>query len=398
VSTFFARDIRGLIQAGVDVEIFPVHPVDPALWKYVPGSLGECVLPRSKVHHVRIEKLPTLTNFSIGHVGAYFRNVLPIGVSAIRYGLEPTVKTAYTVVKAWAAAHEPHDQPYDHILSYWGSYAATYAYLYHSQTDPGIPFSMFLHAGDLYDDQVYLQQKLLHADNVFVVCEFNREFIRNRYPEIFPVVSKKIHVYHPSLDFTELPYHPGHSRSRRILAVGRFDKCKGFDYLIQAVHYLVSAGVDVETTIIGDGDEAGSLIDLAKKLGIQHRVYFRGWLHFDEVKNAMQDACMLVHPSSELGDAVPTVIKEALALGTPVIATRVAGIPELLDSGRCGILVPPRDVQQLADAIRRLLMNPRTRDSYSEKARKYAEDHFDLFRNGERLASLLRSTPRRSPA
>jgi glycosyltransferase involved in cell wall biosynthesis len=108
----------------------------------------------------------------------------------------------------------------------------------------------------------------------------------------------------------------------------------------------------------------------------------------------MKQAALLVHPSSGLGDAVPTVIKESMACGTPVVASNVAGIPELLDGGRCGMLVPPQNAQALADAIKALLADPAMRRTYAEKARKYAEEKFDLWQNGQGLATVIRSTKR----
>ena len=80
-----------------------------------------------------------------------------------------------------------------------------------------------------------------------------------------------------------------------------------------------------------------------------------GWLRPADVKAEMEGATVFVHPSNGLGDAVPTVIKEAMALGVPVVASNTAGIPELLDGGKCGILVPPRNVIALADAVQKLV-------------------------------------------
>jgi glycosyltransferase involved in cell wall biosynthesis len=91
---------------------------------------------------------------------------------------------------------------------------------------------------------------------------------------------------------------------------------------------------------------------------------------------------------------VPNVIKEALALGTPVVATEVAGIPELLDVGRCGLLVPPRDVGALASAIERLLTNPQLRRELATTGRRFAEKMFDQTANGRCLAEMLRATTR----
>ena len=295
-------------------------------------------------------------------------------------------------MKAWAASGEHQSTRYDHILAYWGSYAATYGYVFGRLTDRTVPFSIFLHAGDLYQDQVYLEQKLRHASNIFVVCEFNREFIRRRYRSIYDQISHKIHVYHPSLDLDELPYRPDRSQSQRVIAVGRFDRCKGFDYLLRAIAQLVRDGVAVDVDLVGEGEESQALRSLARTLGIEDRVTFHGWLPFDQVRCAMHRARVLVHPSSELGDAVPTVIKEAMALGTPVIASDVAGIPELLQDGRCGILVRPRDVGQLAHAVRTMLTDARTCRYFAEQGRRFAENQFDVVRNGERLATILDST------
>ena len=79
-------------------------------------------------------------------------------------------------------------------------------------------------------------------------------------------------------------------------------------------------------------------------------------------------------------------------MGTPVIASDISGIPELLGGGRLGILVPPRDVKALADAIQNLLTNVALREKFAESARRHAIQHFDLWRNGQCLANVLRSS------
>ena len=78
-----------------------------------------------------------------------------------------------------------------------------------------------------------------------------------------------------------------------------------------------------------------------------------------------------------------------MALGTPVIASDVAGIPEALDDGRCGILVPPKDVGALADAMATLLGDASLRRTLADRARRRTEQQFDMWRNGARLAELL---------
>jgi glycosyltransferase involved in cell wall biosynthesis len=395
VNTFFARDVRALLEAGVDVDIFPIYPLEPELWRYVPDCLGEGVLPRNKVHHIGFNQvLQGAKSLPLERVGPLLRDAAVISASAARFGVEPLAKTAYGFGKGLAWARQfPHD--FDHVLAYWGNYAATCGYIFNRLIDRPLPFSIILHAGtDLYRNQVFLRQKLLYANNIIVVCEFNRNFIRERYPDIFTSIAGKIHLHHLGLDLSEFKYEPDGRQAKKVLGVGGLDKSKGFDYLLHATSELIRAGVDLEVELVGDGKERDSLETLARKLQIMERVTFRGWLPPDQVRDIMKQATILVHPSMGLGDAVPTVIKESIALGTPVVASNVAGIPELLDGGRCGILVPPQNVGSLVDAIKTLLANAVMRRTYANAARKYAEERFDLWRNGGHLANLLRSTKR----
>lgn len=390
VSTFFARDMRGLIDAGVDIDVFAIYPYEPAFWRYVPSVLDEKILPRNKIHHLsNMECLTGLRPWSFAKTVDFLKETLGIEASAIRYGVEPFMKSTYVALKAWTWAQRFGGR-FDHVLAYWGNYAATCAYLFQRAACPQVPFSTFLHAKiDLYTNQVYLREKLLHATNIIVVCEFNRQYLREQFPEIFPSIANKIQLHHLGLDLDKMPFDPANRPSRKVIAVGRLEAQKGFEYLLEAIRELKNRKVDVELELVGDGTLAGSLRRLANQLGVSAQVNFRGWLHIDDVQVAMTQATVLCHPSPSIGDAVPTVIKEAMALGTPVIGSRVAGIPELLDDGRCGILVEPKNVKQLADAIEVMLEKEMLRRQYTELARNRAEEKFDLWKNGQMLAAIL---------
>ena len=387
--------MRALIEAGIELDIFPLYPLDRDLWRYVPEILDEVVLPRHRVHHLRLsETLRPRGLTRAGGIARFLRDTWAIRASAIGYGFAPVIKSEYAFLKAWTWAQE-HRDTFDHVLAYWGNYSASCAYLFHRQMTRSVPFSMFLHAGtDLYRDQVFLEQKMLYADNIFVVCDFNRQFIKMHYPDVYSHLEHKIHLYHLGLELGDFTFSPNGRRPHSVLAVGSLEKIKGFDYLIRAVERVVQRGLNVQLELVGDGPERASLERLADQLGIASRVTFSGLRAFDHVRTAMTQSTFLVHPSIGLGDAVPTVIKEAMAIGTPVVASRVAGIPELLDEGRCGTLVPPKDVEALAAAIERLLMDPELRGRHAAAARRYAESQFDLWRNGSALAARLRGARR----
>jgi glycosyltransferase involved in cell wall biosynthesis len=395
VSTFFARDMRGLLESGVEVDVFAIHPLEPELWRYVPELLNDKYLPRERVHHTSLGgSLRYVRPWPLAKFGAFLQDTAMISASAAKFGMGPLAKTAYVLLQAWVWAQE-HPAKYDHILAYWGNYSGTCAYVYHRLTAPQVPFSIFLHASiDLYRDPLYLREKLLYADNILTCSDFNAQFIRDHFQDIYTSVKDKIYVHHHGLDFGELPYEIAGRSPQTIVAVGRLEKQKGFDYLLRAVHILRGRNVDPEVELIGEGGESAALKTLARELQITDKVRFRGWLPFEDVRTAMRRATLMAHPSPDLGDGVPNVIKEAMALGTPVVASHVAGIPELLAHGRCGLLVPPRDVQALAEAIETLLTNEAMRRTYADAARARTEEKYNLWRNGQRLAERLCSTTR----
>jgi colanic acid/amylovoran biosynthesis glycosyltransferase len=397
VTTFFSRDIRGLIEAGLDVDVFTIYPGKAELWRYVPEILSEKYLPRSRVNHLNLpEILRHVRPWPLKKLRRFMSDAAAISRSAIRFGAVPLTKSAPAMFQGWSWALQ-HASEYDHILAYWANYSATCAYIFHRLIDRAVPFSIYPHAFDLYTNQVYLREKLIYADNVIVDCDYNRRYIQKLYPDAFPALDKKIYLFHPGLDFTNLNHSPHSTSSRTVVAVGRHVKTKGFDYLIRAAEELKRQKVEFEVKLIGEGKETPALKALAEELHVGDRVRFLGWLDSESVQNAIRNAAILVHPSSELGDAVPNVIKEAMALGTAVISTTVSGIPEILDQGNCGILVPPKDIRTLANAIATMLSDETLRQKYSTVAREYAERNFDLFENGRRLADLLRSTERREP-
>ncbi len=398
VSTFFERDMRALAAAGIELDIFPIYPLDSTLWRYSLGFPGEDVVPRTRVHHLGLlRSLARTRPWRSRELGTVAQTAVAVGAAALPYGPGPVAKSLYVLPKAWAWAAR-HGGSYDHVLAYWGNYAGTCAYLFHRLIDRPIPFSIWLHAGtDLYLRPAYLEQKLRYADAVITCCEFNRGYLAEHYAPTAPGLADRVHVCYHGLDLAQFAYRPEGRPPRRLLAVGRLAKDKGFAFLLRAVRLLQDRGLEAEVEIVGDGPEGGALRALAGDLGIAHRVRFRGWLKFAEVQQAMSQATVLVHPSDRLGDGLPNVLREAMALGTPVIASRVAGIPEALDDGRCGLLVPSGDLGALADAIERLLGHADLRQTFARLGRAHVEDKFDMWRNGARLAEQLGATRRLAP-
>src|SRR5687767_7074664 len=204
VATFFERDMRGLLEAGIDVDVFPIYPLDSSMWDYSLETLNEQVLPRDKIHHLSLgQALKSAKPYPARKIGRYVRDLAATSRSAIKYGVGPLAKTSYVLAKAWPWAQQ-HGQDYDHVLAYWGNYAATCAYAFHRLLDRPIPFSIWLHAGaDLYETPVYLKQKLLYADRIVTCCAFNQDYLAKHYADIFPSISAKVNVCYHGLNFAD---------------------------------------------------------------------------------------------------------------------------------------------------------------------------------------------------
>ncbi len=388
VNTFFVRDLAGLAACGVEIDVFPLYPEDPALWKYAESTSdsGASSIPRERVFYGGGPQSPRAAS---PRGTGLLRESLRAVAESVPHGPVTAAKTAYAAAKARRWAREGHAR-YDQVLGYWGNYAATAASLFARRRGLSEPVTIFLHAGtDLYRGRPYLRTKLEEARTILVCSEFNREFLRERYPDIADALARKIYVHQHGLDFDELPYGRDGREAEGVVAVGGFEKAKGFDDLLRACGILRGRGVAFRLELVGDGPQREALRTLAASLSLLDRVRFSGWLPFADARAAIRRAAVLAHPSIGLGDGAPNVIKEAMALGTPAVASRVAGIPGLLEDGSCGVLVEPRDPAGLADALQSLLEQPDRREALAQRARRSAEARFDIWRNGRALAEAL---------
>jgi glycosyltransferase involved in cell wall biosynthesis len=163
----------------------------------------------------------------------------------------------------------------------------------------------------------------------------------------------KLHVVRCGLQLSDLPVRRRSGPARQIISVGRLSAEKGHAGLLEAFSSLLPDCPDIELVLAGDGPESGRLRAIADRLGISGRVRFTGRLSERDALEGIAQADILV--VSSFMEGLPIVLIEAMALGTPVIATRVAGIPELVEDGKSGLLFTPSKWDELADCIRRLV-------------------------------------------
>jgi glycosyltransferase involved in cell wall biosynthesis len=256
----------------------------------------------------------------------------------------------------------------------------------------GIPYSFAAHAKDLYlSAPRSLRHKMDAARFVWTCTRANAEYLRS-LGGLTP-----IHVGYHGVDLDSFAPPPqgsrGNDQKASILAVGRLVPKKGLDDLLRAGGILEEHGVAYEITIVGDGPERGRLMRLAAELGMNGRVRFRGSLPPEKVLEEYARADVFVLPSVVLPngdrDGIPNVLVEAMAMGVPVISSRISAIPELVQDGVTGTLVEPRNPADLAAAVERVLANPGGAREASLRARHDVVERFDVRRNSETLGELL---------
>jgi glycosyltransferase involved in cell wall biosynthesis len=153
---------------------------------------------------------------------------------------------------------------------------------------------------------------------------------------------------------------------RALLTVANLRREKAHEILLDAVARLAPAHPDLRVRVAGDGPRAAELRALAATLGIADRVSFLG--HRDDVDALLAEADVFVLPSRS--EAFPNSVVEAMAAGLPVVATTVGGLPELVQPGRTGLLVPPDDGAALARAIASLIAHPERARALGDTARE----------------------------
>ena len=164
--------------------------------------------------------------------------------------------------------------------------------------------------------------------------------------------------------------------ARNILFVGRLDKMKGVDILLEAIAELKKSGIKCSCTIAGDGPSKESLQNLAGKLHIENQVVFAGTC--SDIVRHLQAAAVFVLPSRSEG--MPNAVLEAMACGVPIIATSVGGVPDIIQNGRNGLLIAPDDIRALSSALASLFTDPELAARIGTRARMDAESLFSLDR------------------
>lgn len=283
-----------------------------------------------------------------------------------------------------------------HFHAHFGMNPATLAMV--ASRYLGIPFSMTIHARDLFVDTALLPAKLREARFVATISEYNRGILSGMTT---PEAAGRIHIVHCGIDLRRFSSRPAAAAREeqtgspvRFVAVGRLVPKKGYVYLVEAARVLEDRSVPFEVTIIGGGPGRELLEERIAALDVGDRVKLLGPMPQEKLLPLLEEADCFVLPcvTAEDGDkdGIPVSLMEAMAFGIPCVSTSLSGIPELIAHEDEGLLVPEKDAGALADALERLARDPALRERLGVAGRKKVEAGFSLQAQVRELDRLFR--------
>ncbi|MBW1980983.1 MAG: glycosyltransferase family 4 protein [Deltaproteobacteria bacterium] len=244
----------------------------------------------------------------------------------------------------------------------------------------GLPFSFTAHAKDIYTSAPeQLEEKIRLAQFVVTCTQYNK-----RYLERLAAGAGPIHCIYHGIDvrlFSAVSTQRRPEPPYRLLSVARLVEKKGLPTVFRALKLLRDRGTDFHYSLIGDGEQRQQILQELARLHLGRMSEWLGTLPHEEVLQHYQNSDLFVLGCEVARngdrDGIPNVLLESMAMGLPVVATTVSAIPEALEDGRHGLLVPPGRPEAMAAAMKRLLLDQELRSSIIQAARDKVLRQFD---------------------
>lgn len=377
--TFILTELLQVEALGIEVEIFSLRP--PADGRFH-ARLAELQAPVSYLTSAGIKVADLWAELSAAHdelgdLGPHLSDLLALD--------------ARDALQAVQLARLVRQRDITHLHAHFASAGTSVARM--AARIAGITYGFTAHAKDIFHADVdpdELRRKLHDAADVVTVSDFNLVHLRGAFGPDADVVRR---VYN-GLELSDFTFESPTDRPAVIAAVGRLVEKKGFGDLLEAAALLVAQGREVEIVLVGSGELEVALRAQAERLGLAERLRMLGGLPQHRVAQIVSGAAAFAAPcvvgADGNRDGLPTVLLEAMALGTPCVATPVTGIPEVIEHEVTGLLVPEHDPPALAAALARVLDDPDLRVSLAKAARDLIETEFDTRRQARLVSGGFR--------
>ncbi len=365
--TFIQREVAELRRAGVSVETISIRRTDP---KHHVG-------PEQREEFARTHYLLPASPWKLvsAHVRAAFaspgRYLRAMGLAwrTRQPGFRGHVYQLFYFLEAGMVTAIFRTHRIEHLHNHFGNSSCSVAML--ASVMSGVPFSYTMHGPAIFYEPMLwrIDEKIARASFVACISHFCRsQGMTFSRPEHW----HKLRIVHCGVDpdLFELRSHAG--RGTRLTYVGRLAAVKGLPVLLEAMAALPT---DVRLSVVGDGEDRALLEAMTGKLGLKDRVDFLGFRSQTQVREQL--AATDVFVMSSFAEGVPVVLMEAMATGVPVVATRIAGIAELVGDGVSGLLVSPGDTAALVAALERLIADAPLRARLGAAGREMVQREFD---------------------
>ena len=383
--SFVRREIAGIEAAG--------HIVD----RYTVRSPGRLVDAADETEQSRTTVI--LAAGAVGLGGALLRVAIrsprhffaALGLTLSGVGCSPAAivrALAYLGEASWLVERF-RKSPVDHLHAHFGTNPAAVARLVRRLGGP--PYSFTAHGPDEFDrpEALDLRGKIADARLAVAISTFGRSQLM-RWSE--PRHWHKLAVVRCGVDagFLEATAGPAPSAAR-FAAVARLNAQKGLPVLIEAAALLKARGCDFHIAIAGDGELRDMLTRRIAESGLERHIQLLGPLDGAGVRRLLEESRVFVLPS--FAEGLPVVIMEALALQRPVIASAIAGTPELVDAS-CGWLVPAGSAEAVADAMETAIAaSDETIAAMGREGRRRVAERHDADRNARGLIDAIEACP-----
>ena len=386
--TFIRREIEALREQGWSIDTFSVRP---------PGSDETASdADRMEADQTFYILRQSLLAFAGAHIAALFTQPLayfrtlglalthrPPGARGLFLGLAHFAESVLL-------ARELRTRGIAHLHNHFANSAATVGLLATRLLRIRWSFTMHGISETDYPAGLMLGRKIEAADLVACVSYFGRAQAMRL---VDPSNWEKMHVVRCGVPFDQLPPKEKGNGVPTIVCVGRLSPEKGQTGLLRAFARLRPNHPGLRLRLVGDGPDRDALERLSEDLGVNDSVTFAGRLPEPDALVEIARADLLVLPSFMEG--LPIVLMEAMALGVPVIASRVAGIPELVTDGKTGLLFAPSDWDELAQCIARLLSDEELCATLTQNGKFKITSEFDTRKSATELGNLFRTVPER---
>lgn len=313
-------------------------------------------------------------------------------ITSARGDLPLTVRRISHLLQAASLARMCELRGIRHLHAHFGQAPATIAWFAAEIMNVAKPgsatWSFTIHGFQDFVDETIARLDLKAASASFVVCV--SDFTRSQLCRlIHPSLWSRAKVIRCGIDLAHFDLRKPRrlDPTPRIISVGRLSSEKGQVVLLQACKLLAARGVKHRLTFIGSGPLEGLIREEILKNGMEDHVELAGEMPADAVRRELEDSDLFCLTS--FAEGLPISIMEAMAVGVPVVATSIAGIPELAVNGETALAVPPGNVEALAGAIEKLLGDEQLRTRMIAAARRQVEEQHDRHRNVPQLFGLF---------